>query len=324
MAKSTDGGIDLNQNNEQLFSVWLKALNISKPPEELPHKIRLKYPNLYPIPHDAYSVAMNGPYGSVIRQIFESDIFLFILQEICQALSQKLYQEALLIQILNEKYLDENRSSGGAPKSSNIEERINKEEEYHKYLELQLKAFKAILSSLHTELLNHHTYYITQTDNFIRESNIVVINHAITLGYDLNEEEQAIISSPMPRAEVEKRLQESLAKGGLGSQMPQKEDFSTQHLADLELRTLLALSDFANRKAVDPGNFPLNPNVMLKDFSDLFKTLDGKIDDLHKNHQIKTEEISNKIRTHIENANNLHSRSTIAEISKPVRRTMSK
>lgn len=323
MAKSTNSGIDFNQNHQQLFSVWLKALNISKP-DKLTHKVRLKYPNLYPIPHDAYSVAMNGPYGSVIRQIFEANIFLLLLQETYVELSQKIYQEALLIQILNEKYLDENRSSGGAPKSSSTEERILKEEEYHKYLEQQLKAFKAILSSLQTELINHHTYYITRTDNFIRESNTVVINHALKLGYDLNEEEQAIIHSTMPRAEVEKRLQESLAKGGLGSQMPKKEDFSTQHLADLELRTLLALSDFANRKAVDPGKFPMNPNVMLKDFSDLFKTLDGKIDELHKDHQEKTAEISNKIRTHIENANNLHSKSTIADISQPVRAAMNK
>jgi hypothetical protein len=324
MPKSTNGGIDLNQNNEQLFSVWLKALNLSKPPEELPHKVRLKYPSLYPIHHDAYSIAMNGPYGSVIRQIFESDIFLFILHEICLALSQKLYQEALLIQNLNDAYLDAQHGSGDAPRINRIEEKMDKEELYRKYLEQQLKAFTDSLSSLHTELLNHHAYYIRQTDNFIKESNTLVITHALTLGYDLNEEEQAIIHSTMPRAEIEKKLQESLTKGGLGSVMPKKEDFSTQHLADLELRTLLALSDFANRKAVDPGKFPMNPTVMLKDFSDLFKTLDGKIDELHKNHQIKTEEISNKIRTHIENANNLHDKSTIAEISKPVRATMNK
>lgn len=280
-------------NESQVYSVILKALGLVEP---LNNKIQLPFSS--PILHDAYGVAMKSPYGFVIRQIIEGNILLALMHEIVIVLRKEIEITEKELKELQEEYesTEKNEDGNGAHKTHRTQEALHSEiltkEEKLDNLKTVSTEYSEFQPHCRNQLSILNAKYIAAIGRDIESAKTEVVERARELGYELNEEEKAIITSMVPIEELREKLlasyqqanapthQQTVADPTQSShsdstsehfqipaapapppvstpfEAPSGAYLAARRLPDLELRTMMTINANWNRQVHDMMNAP--------------------------------------------------------------------
>lgn len=270
------GNNSINLANEsQAYSTILKALGLLEP---LNKKITLAPSST--MMQDAYAEAMRSPYGSVIRQIIEGNILLTIMRELVIVMQKEIQILEKELKELEEEYdsFDNNNEGNRSDKTYRSQEVIKSEiilkEESKSSLQNFSDEYSRLVPYYKNQLSIFNAHYISGVEKEIKEGKKEVIEKAEALGYRLNDDEKAIITSMAPIDELRTKLLASYqtvndcsanlqipaapAPPPVNAQFeaPSGAYLAARRLPDLELRTLMALNMNWNRQVHTMMNAP--------------------------------------------------------------------
>jgi hypothetical protein len=240
---------DLKPNYDQLSLVMAKAISNNIPlPVSFTAQNTLNFPALH---HDLYKLALEGPYGQLIRQIFDGIFQLVVMHQTLLLITQKIQT---LKDELHEKavarYTEQLDEKSDLPLLAEMTE----SQEQIKQLEDQQSQLTRALPHYQNQILYRNRLYVSAIDKLLTSvAHQVLLNRANELHYDFNEAEKQLLKNPIPRARIEEVLTASYAAqhNEFKKDMPKTEDLASRSLHDLELHTLMVLNTYRNRKLAE-------------------------------------------------------------------------
>ncbi len=231
---------DLNLSFSQLTLAISTAIssNIPKPLNINPTDAQ-KFPTLH---HDLYKIALEGPYGVVIRQIFDQIFMLITMQQMLLKVSERIQ---VLEKIISEKEKEDDEffqdeTDTYIPLTAEL---VSPEDELKK-LKVEQDNLTSTLPKYQNRMLMINRVYLSAISNFLRVvATNSILNRAKQLNYDFNSTEMNALLNPVPREKIHSVL---LASYTAALSPSEKGSSIKPHEIENELATQLA-----NRAALD-------------------------------------------------------------------------
>ncbi len=288
----------LKPNFNQLASVITLAVSSNIPiPLNLTLADIVSFPTLH---HDLYKLALEGPYGLVIRQIFDQIFQLVAMHQMLLLVSAR--EQKLEKEIFEKKHGKHHHLEDGDNSQPLTAESIPPEDEL-KQLQDEKETLAAALPKSQNRMLLINRSYIAAINKFLQVvATTSVLNRAKQLNYNFNSAEIQTLLTPVPRAHIQSVLENSYAQQTHAETekktMPEPDYLATRSLHDLELKTLMVINAYRNRvlAEMETDLTASKPNLSdldkAKHMADLRAEFDKKHSDPKIPHQESTKDPS--------------------------------
>lgn len=244
---------DLKPNFDQLVLAITKAVsnNIPVPFNTNPTNI-LNFPTLH---RDLYKLALEGPYGLLIRQIFDQIFYLTTMH-------QMLLKNTLRIEQLQEEIKEMKHKKfhpfyyADQPRPLTAET-IPPDQELKKLQDENPEISKTLIQNQKRMILINTVYLNAITHFVVNVATATILNRAKELNYDFSPSELHTLLNPVPRAKIQEVLTASFEAYNTTQTTEEKKpkptpDFlATRTLHDFELNLVTVIAQNRDREIVE-------------------------------------------------------------------------